>query len=644
MQILIKNIRLIFRSLTIATLGITALGISSLPISAQSSKNIQQNLKLSQANRIDPDAIIKNSPLPVSSLNINALEAIGMRQDLQELIGRIENSINTAQATRTYQESLSQKQAIADAKQFLQNFNQAIQTDNSVDVRNRWQQTRQNLLKEYPTNTLSDLSEVRGIWVDRGTIVAAGSERKLAEVFDRIAAAGANTVFFEVVNAGYPIYPSAIAPQQNPLIKGWDPLASAVKLAHQRKMELHAWVWVFAAGNRRHNLLVGKPGNYAGPVLELHPSWANLERNGQIFAPEGKTFLDPANPAVQNYLLSLYKEIVTRYDVDGLQLDYIRYPRQDVGRDFGFGVAGRKEFAQLTGIDPIRLSPKSSSLWWLWTSFKVRQVDNFVARVSTEIKQIKPRTIISAAVFPWKSIDRLNKIHQNWESWAGRGDVDLLIPMTYAPDTSVFLQQGVQPALAGIAQAPVLLLPGVLIRNLGDAELLDKLQALRDLPAGGYSLFASEHLRPSFENILKYLQTSQSRSALPYREPFRAGLNRYIALKEEWQILIQSERIRVSKESLESWQRQSDILERALIALNQNPSHSNLSLAQAALANMSTNFEKWMGLENLERRYRVATWSNRLEAIAAILRFGDRTAFSPKSPTVQNLPNQNLLN
>jgi len=279
-------------------------------------------------------------------------------------------------------------------------------------------------------------------------------------------------------------------------------------------------------------------------------------------------------------------------------------------------------------------------LWWLWTSFKVQQVDNFVTRVSKEIKQIKPRTIISAAVFPWKSLDRVNKIQQNWEAWVARGEIDLLIPMTYAPDTSVFLEQGVQPVLAGIAQSPVLLLPGVLIKNLGNAELLDKLQALRDLPAGGYSLFAAEHLRPSFNTALKYLQ-NQNESILPYREPFRSALNRYGALKQEWLVLAQSDRIWIKKDDLSNWQRQVETLDRALIELNRSPNRNNLTQAQNALEKMTTSFDKWMSLESLERRYRVSTWSNRLEAIGAILRFGDRTAFLSKSTPIQSSLNKN---
>jgi uncharacterized lipoprotein YddW (UPF0748 family) len=72
-----------------------------------------------------------------------------------------------------------------------------------------------------------------------------------------------------------------------------------------------------------------------------------------------KAFFDPANPDLQNYLLSLYEEIVKNYDVDGLQLDYIRYPfqSQDSNQTYGYGKSSRWLFKQMTGVDPITLNP-----------------------------------------------------------------------------------------------------------------------------------------------------------------------------------------------------------------------------------------------------------------------------------------------
>ena len=134
------------------------------------------------------------------------------------------------------------RQALTEARKRLEKFYQLIDRQKYNQAKQEWLQTRRLLWDSYPTDRKIAQAEIRAIWLDRGTIVKAKSESDLAKIFDRLAAAGINTVFFETVNASYTIYPSKIAPEQNPLVKGWDPLKSAVKLAHARGMELHAWV------------------------------------------------------------------------------------------------------------------------------------------------------------------------------------------------------------------------------------------------------------------------------------------------------------------------------------------------------------------------------------------------------------------
>ena len=203
----------------------------------------------------------------------------------------------------------------------------------------------------------------------------------------------------------YPIYPSKIAPEQNPLVKNWDPLKAAVKLAHERDMELHAWVWIFAAANQRHNIVLNQPQDYLGPVLSAHPDWAMTDKQGNIFHHRSKkAFFDPANPAVKRYLSLLLEEIVTNYQVDGIQLDYIRYPFQNPARDrtYGYGIAARQQFQQLTGVDPVQINPRHP-LWSQWDKFRIQQIDDFVASVAHKLKQKNPDLILSTAVFPMSS-------------------------------------------------------------------------------------------------------------------------------------------------------------------------------------------------------------------------------------------------
>jgi uncharacterized lipoprotein YddW (UPF0748 family) len=582
----------------------------------------------------DPLVLPANSPTDLQNRPIYPIEALSMRQELQDLLGRVDSAFNRAKAdpTNTQRNFTGQSQAIASAQEFLKAMPDLIQAGRYSEVRQNWQQIRQGLWKDYPTEPLAALPEVRAIWLDRGTIVAAGSEQGLTRIFDRMAASNVNTVFIETVNAGYPIYPSQVAPQQNPLTRNWDPLASAVKLAKERRMEIHAWVWVFAVGNRRHNSLVGKPASYLGPVLEKYPQWANREQDGDIFAPEGKTFLDPANPEVQAYLLRLYREIVTKYDVDGLQLDYIRYPREEPGQEQGFGTSGRQRFKQTTGIDPNQISPSDRSLWWIWTQFRAQQVTEFVTKVSKEMRQTKPRLIISAAVFPWEPLRRFSRIQQNWETWAAKGDIDLLVPMTYVPETSRFVRQQVQPVIAGVGKSPVLVLPGVLIRDMPDLELLDQLQAVRDLSSTGYALFAAEHLRSSFEGILKNNRASQSSGILPFRQPIMAAQIRYGDLRREWQALLGKDNLWLRGASLENFKKEADNLEQTLGKLNDKPDPVKLQAAKSSLERLIVGLPNWLRIENLERPYRVTTWQNRLSAIASILRFSANRTVTDELP------------
>ena len=359
----------------------------------------------------------------------------------------------------------------------------------------------------------SNSAEIRSIWLDRETIVNAKSKEGLAKVFERFKAAGINTVFVETVNAGYPIYPSTVAPAQNPLIKGWDPLAAAVDLGKAYNMEIHAWVWIFAAGNQAHNPLVGKPASYPGPILSAHPDWAGYDNKGNLIIPgQTKPFLDPANPEVRNYLKSLLAEIVTRYDVDGIQLDYIRYPFQDPKNNqlFGYGTAARAQFKDLTGVDPTQLSPNSQDqriryLWNQWTAFRTQQVTTFVAETAQQLRRQDPTLKISAAVFADDTYKRQQTLQQDWEDWADQGLVDWIVLMSYASSTERFAEL-IRPWLVESSYRHTQVIPGIRLLNLPPAVAAGQLQMLRDMSTNGYALFAADNLNGEVQTMLSRME------------------------------------------------------------------------------------------------------------------------------------------
>ncbi|QDL11732.1 glycoside hydrolase family 10 protein [Brasilonema sennae CENA114] len=597
--------------------------------------------QLEQRVRFD---VVPNSQAPISRN-----EALTYQHELENLIGRVEsanlaalalseNSNNPALA-KTQQAQVAStrpgatfprtEQALDAAREVVKNLPELIAQKNYAQARQQWLMARANLWNQFPLNKRLAQPEIRAMWLDRGTIIRAGSEQRLAEIFDRIAQAGINTIFFETVNAGYTIYPSKIAPQENPLVRNWDPLASAVKLAHERGIELHAWVWTFAAGNERHNRLLNINPNYPGPVLAAHPDWAGYDNRGQMI-PSGQTkpFFDPANPQVRQYLLSLYEEIVSRYDVDGLQLDYIRYPFQDpsANRTYGYGKAAREQFQQLTGTDPAKISPRQQQLWQKWTEFRTQQIDSFVAQVS-QLRQKRPNLILSAAVFPLPEQERIQKLQQHWEVWARRGDIDLIVPMTYAQDTPRF-ERLAQPWITTATQlGSSLLVPGIRLLSLQTVGAFDQIQLVRDLPVAGYALFAAQNFTNDLNQVFNNTQGSPQRTQkepIPHRQPFQTAWIRYTTLQREWKFAQQNNQLRITSTTLSTLNSQAEVVQSALNQLATNPDNTKLATARTSLLRLQSQFRELMRLQALENPYQVRVWENRLATIEKLLRYGER--------------------
>ena len=589
---------------------------------------------------------------PNSNAPIDRNQAIALQQELENLIGRVESAHLAASAYAssvgdviTNNPSLKGQTQIASsrartgilqtepnttqAREFVKKLPQLIAQKNYALVRQQWLATKANLWKQFPVNSKLAQAEIRAVWLDRGTIVRAGSEKELAKIFDRLAKSGINTVFFETVNAGYTIYPSQVAPQANPLIRGWDPLAAGVKLAHARGMELHAWVWVFAAGNQMHNKLTNASPNYPGPVLAANPDWANYDHQGKrIPDRQTKPFYDPANPELRQYLLKLYEEIVTRYQVDGIQLDYIRYPFQDphAGRRYGYGKAARAQFQQLHGVDPLNISPSQRDLWQKWTAFRTEQVDSFVSQVTQQLRKKRPDLIFSVAVFPLPEIERIQKLQQNWEVWARRGDIDLIVPMTYSQDTSRFHRLA-QPWIASRKLGSTLLLPGIRLLSLPNVGAFDQLQLIRDLPVSGYALFAAENFNHELEEIFHNTQgqvSSRTNEPIPHRQPFKSAAVRYTALQREWQLVLQNDQLQMSAATIADFNQQVKVVQDALNQLAVSPSAANLIGARATLTRFQSRFRIWMRPHATIHPYQVNVWENRIVTIERLLRYGER--------------------
>jgi uncharacterized lipoprotein YddW (UPF0748 family) len=665
-------------SITVAATP-TVQGVSSSPSSPSSPSSLPPKTAIAPIPRPLPlvkpptsqeaidqlEEAVRLDVAPNSNEPIDNNQAIALQQELENLIGRVESAnlavladaANVSESISEEKQSsrrirnddsqslkeqptqlastklgalvISKEQALAQARLIAKNLPQLIAQKNYALARQQWLVAKTTLWQQFPVDRRLAQPEIRAVWLDRGTIVRAGSKAGLAQIFDRLAQAGINTIFFETVNAGYTIYPSQVAKEQNPLIRGWNPLEEAVKLAHERDMELHAWVWTFAAGNQRHNEIINVNPDYPGPVLAAHPDWANYDNLGNMIpVGQSKPFFDPANPEVRQYLLKLYEEIVTKYNVDGLQLDYIRYPFQDpsAGRIYGYGKAARAQFQQLTGVDPVSISPSQVDLWQKWTTFRTEQIDSFVAQASQQLRQKQPNLILSVAVFPLPELERIQKIQQNWEVWARRGDVDLIVPMTYALDTSRF-QRLAQPWIASKQLGATLLVPGIRLLSLPTIGAFDQLQLVRDLPVSGYALFAAENFNNDLQKLFSSTQgrvQSTTSEPIPHRQPFQTAAIRYTALQREWKFVFQNDQLQRSAQKISDFNNQAEVLRTALNQLSASPSPSKLLVARASLTRFQSQFRVLMSQEIKANSYQVKVWENRLVTIERLLRYGER--------------------
>jgi len=577
-------------------------------------------------------------PVKAQANNLTQVEAKNLQAELENLINRIESTLVAAKANNPSKNQSSSQYSISQAKEKLSEFKELIKNRNYRDARETWLQARRLLWDNYPTDIQYEQSEVRAIWLDRGTLVDAKTPQELTSIFDRLAKSGINTVFIEALNSSYPIYPSQIAPQQNPLTRDWDRLQLAVQLAHERKMEIHAWVWIFAAANRAHNKILHLNENYLGPVLSLHPDWINKSNSGANF-DQGKeyrkAFFDPGNPQAREYILSILDEIVSKYDVDGIQLDYIRYPFQSKNTFFGYGNSSRSLFKQQTGVDPITLTPKSS-LWNQWLNFRVHLIDSFVKTASERLKQKKRNLIISAAVFPYSRQERLKVIQQDWEEWGKNNWVDLFAVMTYAMDTNS-LEGKTLPLLEKSSAGSALIVPGLRISKIPDPVMVDQVQLMRNMPTLGYALFATEgfNSNSNLQDMLSRTQGSileNKTEPIPYRQPFQSAKWRYQSLRKEWDLVLSQDNIDINSEGLIQWKKKSEQVSALLQAMTQNPTIDEARAVKYILSDLNKKLPTWLQGQTTISKSQIDIWCSRLASINSLVGFGQKD-FVPVNQT-----------
>lgn len=180
----------------------------------------------------------------------------------------------------------------------------------------------------YTNNAQAAEKEMRAAWVStvynldwpKTKNNASKQKQELTQLMDKLKGCGINTIVLQVRPESDALYKSSINPWSKYLTgtqgkdPGYDPLAFAVQEAHKRGMELHAWMnpyRVTSSGTDLNALVSSHPAR-------KNPSW--------VIKYNSKMYYDPGNPAVVDYLVKTVKEVVDKYDVDGIHFDDYFYP------------------------------------------------------------------------------------------------------------------------------------------------------------------------------------------------------------------------------------------------------------------------------------------------------------------------------
>ncbi len=368
----------------------------------------------------------------------------------------------------------------------------------------------------------SRVAEGRATWVRPEETTPEGIERSL----DRIDAAGFNMIFLETIYQGYTIFPSDAATaagvaRQRPSMVGFDPLQVWIDGARERGIEVHPWIHTFFVGSDQTGGV--------GPVLSVHPEWAAIQRKDvgkdglhPSIAEPGYYFLDAAIPEARAYVQSLLAELMTDYDIDGVHLDYIRYPVSLPWETAGYSYSdfSRDAFADAHGADPYTLTP-DSPLWKTWIDWRIANVTSFVGEVRELQQEIAPDLALSAAVFA-DPVDGLDKKFQNWGDWVDRGYVDVLTGMSFGTSgTSVARDTGVMRERVGESEYLYTATYGP-FRGSTPTTVLEQIRAVNAAGSDGTGLFAYNQLSDEQATALTE-GAHRTKAMAPHSDPMAAA-------------------------------------------------------------------------------------------------------------------------
>ena len=330
------------------------------------------------------------------------------------------------------------------------------------------------------------------LWVLRSSLVHAADVPVIVERARRM---GVRGLLVQVVGRGDAWYHSDLLPAPEPLQGAdRDPLGELLPLAHAAGLEVHAWincclVWSGPHRPRDPRHVVNAHPEWIARLADGRPMTRLTPRQRERMQVEG-VFLSPAHPGVRRWIAENVRELLTRYHVDGVHLDYIRQPAVAIG----FDPTSRARFAMEAGVDPLMFGrqPRAerARLDSSWAAFQMDQVTEIVRGVHQVLNELRPGLPLSAAVVA-DTLTALNVKRQPWCRWIRDGLLDRAYLMCYAPSVPVVLRQlTVMKEQLGVDR----LVPGIAMYNTPISTAATKIKAARSLGFPWVALYSYDSL------------------------------------------------------------------------------------------------------------------------------------------------------
>jgi len=335
------------------------------------------------------------------------------------------------------------------------------------------QQAQRLLLDAFCSAQSPEANEQRGFWCHSAFGPAGMSWDQSIRI---LADNGFNAIFPNMLWGGTAYYDSDVLPVADEVKQRGDQIALCVAACRKYGVACHVWKVNWNMGARA-------PREFAERMKR------EKRTQVQFDGSPNDTWLCPSHPDNQKLEIDAMLEVATKYDVDGIHFDYIRYP--DANGCFCAGC--RQRFEQSIGQKvsnwpaDVRRDP---ALVGKWLDFRRDNITRTVAAVAAATRKVKPKVRISAAVFSNWAVDR-DGVGQDWKLWCERGYVDFVCPMDYTPHNVAFgnlVRQQVRwagntPCYPGIGLSTW----GASADNL--ASLIEQISITRRLRTHGFTIF-----------------------------------------------------------------------------------------------------------------------------------------------------------